>query len=212
MKRADDNEIRRKPWSASAPMRFAQVLGKLFGERTVIAEGPRGTVLCKCSCGNEDYVALAELRRGRAGVCVRCARRRTQARRRPQHTANRLSAGYTPGSVFRQLTLVRLLEKTRWLCRCACGAEVVVSEQRLRGTAYGCRACGTKKRAVALRDPVIAVDGKLYAKCEIAAVCQVSGECIRRWCSYGWTGDEMLRYAAALHVAKKKQRPSARRK
>lgn len=53
---------------------------------------------------------------------------------------------YQPGHQIRNLTILRVFDRTpkraiRWLCRCACGVELIVSNGNMRNQS-GCRGCG----------------------------------------------------------------------
>lgn len=54
--------------------------GRRFGHRTVLGDtGKRAPYnnevlwLCECDCGQRDYVASSDLRRGHSRACTRCA-------------------------------------------------------------------------------------------------------------------------------------------
>lgn len=112
---------------------YEDLTGQVFGRLTVegLAPKPPGARkhgrhwLCRCSCGGTKITTKDQLECGKAKSCG-CIRR------------ERKEAGNLVGQVFSRLTVIepRIVEcpsktQRRWLCRCECGKERVVSRTDL---------------------------------------------------------------------------------
>lgn len=112
---------------------YEDLTGQVFGRLTVegLAPKPPGSRkhgrhwLCRCSCGGEKITTKDQLECGKAKSCG-CIRR------------EKMEAGNLVGQVFSRLTVIepRIVEcpsktQKRWLCRCECGKERVVSRTDL---------------------------------------------------------------------------------
>lgn len=111
--------------------RFKSVLGRTFGDWTVIEETERGMnrrVKCRCTCGSEDMVLVSSLRRGKSTCCVSCS-----------HFVSIF------GREFGDWTVIEEKERgrnRRVKCRCKCGREEMVQVGALRGgKSNGCQSC-----------------------------------------------------------------------
>lgn len=102
-------------------MRVVDLSGKRFGKLTVISldrRDRRSYWQCKCDCGNEVIVPADRLRRGITQSCG-CLRIINLA-----------------GKRLGKLTVIEMVdvipkEGARWLCRCDCGNEKVISTKNL---------------------------------------------------------------------------------
>lgn len=117
----------------------ADLTGQVFGRLTLtslaeIHTTPNGTKKYKwswvCACGSTGASASSDLRSGRTRSCG-CLQRETAAR---------LASIDISAQRFGRLTAIRRAEGSRWLCRCECGSEVVVTTNAL--TSGNTSSCG----------------------------------------------------------------------
>lgn len=118
-------------------MKFLDMTGQRFGNLSVLRRvsevgDVRGVVwLCRCDCGNEKGIAAGNLRSGQHKSCG-CGR------------FHELT-----GRIYGKLTVIsrtsNLNGRTRWVCRCECGVEKVVSAANLVKS-NGTRSCGCFRR------------------------------------------------------------------
>lgn len=123
--------------------------GKVFGELTVISREKslkgRTRWLCRCTCGREKIVTAHELKSGRVICCGEGC-----------HRTGRNIADLT-GQHFGRLTALYPTEKRSkkcsvyWHCRCTCGNELDVAEDRL--VSGSCKSCGCLLKEVQANIP-----------------------------------------------------------
>ena len=109
--------------------------GQRFGKLVAVEPTDRREVnsivwRCKCDCGNEHFVSLANLKNGSVTSCG-CLRR----------------PNVQPGSSFGDLTILRQVHSTGtrrslWLCECSCGRRVVLAAGEL--LSMGAKSCGRR--------------------------------------------------------------------
>lgn len=120
------------------------VSGDRFGRLVLIEEvekrNGRRQWRCKCDCGNEKIVQLRYMQDGGASSCG-CYRSELAA-------ASHVSEAVQPGFVFGRLTVIERAgvkvingaNVSLWRCKCECGAEKLVTQQKL--VTNGVRSCG----------------------------------------------------------------------
>lgn len=94
--------------------------GKVFGEWTVISRAEnslKGSArwLCHCSCGNEAVVLSTSLIMGKSTKC-------NSGIHKTKHKI---------GEQCGDLTILKYLNNSSWLCQCKCGKEITVSTIQL---------------------------------------------------------------------------------
>ena len=104
---------------------FADLVGQRFGQLVVLRRGPntrQGSArwVGQCACGKETLTQTGLLQRGKVTSCIGCARRCDFS-----------------GQRFGQLVVLRpaapnSLGKSRYVCRCDCGKDVIVSGNYLQ--------------------------------------------------------------------------------
>lgn len=109
--------------------KVVDLTGARFGRWTVIRRSGsnssgQATWLCKCDCGTQRVVDGSSLRAGRSTGCG-CI-----------HENQKMTVDIS-GRRFGRLTVVRqeginAQRKAMWLCKCDCGAELIVSGDNLR--------------------------------------------------------------------------------
>lgn len=117
-------------------------IGEKFGRLTVLGESSRIgtdiTALCKCECGNQVKIRFLSIIHGKTQSCG-CLRK---------ERVSKATFLDLTGKKFGKLTAIKRVENkkgshlTRWLCRCDCGKEKVVSSNSLmkgNTTSCGCR-------------------------------------------------------------------------
>jgi hypothetical protein len=120
------------------------LLGKTFGDRTVIASVPvehgQAHWLVRCRCGVEDVVPSQRLRQPGGSSCRRCGRARVDR----VHDLT--------GQIFGTWRVVQRAPtpagrtSAHWEVHCSCGVPNVVSGSALTsGRTQGCRSCGHLK-------------------------------------------------------------------
>jgi len=119
------------------------LVGRVFGRWTVLRRAPRRGAdpkwkwLCRCACGRTGAVRTTQLLNGKSQSCGGCAFPAQVRPRRPRAQID------LRGQTIGQLLVLRPLAKnlpsrsfpaghTAWLCRCACGREVIVKTASLR--------------------------------------------------------------------------------
>lgn len=125
--------------------KYRDLTNKKFGRLTVIRDVGRvwGNVLweCKCDCGNIVNIPSFDLcsKKKRVTRSCGCIRKEQAAKRFGKELV---------GQTFHRLTVIsRIQEKSKrrkWLCRCICGKEVVVTSNAL--TSGGTKSCGCLQR------------------------------------------------------------------
>jgi hypothetical protein len=106
------------------------LIGRRFGQLTVMATAGRGWMLCKCDCGAESAIQIKLLNCGRARSCG-CRMRKNLS-----------------GQKFGHLTVLHVLPRKfdagrgqrRWLAHCDCGNEIMVAAKSLMSG--NTRSCG----------------------------------------------------------------------
>ena len=120
------------------------IIGERFGKLTVKEfkyrdDNGDGYYLCKCDCGNEKIMKRTCLLSGSSKSCG-CLRKETAQQRWDKLI----------GQKFGSLTVIAMAEgrskrgATLWLCKCACGNEVIVSQCNLTNT----DSCGCINRVI----------------------------------------------------------------
>lgn len=110
---------------------------------------------CQCDCGREILVNTKRLRRGTTKDCG-CV---------PKHDARngRIAENLT-GKVFGELTVLSREEslngRTRWLCRCSCGREKIVTAHELKAGRTKC--CGDRQHRIGRR--IIDLTGRRFGR------------------------------------------------
>ena len=141
-----------------------EMAGKQFGHWFVLSRAPQNTSSnnkqalwnCRCDCGAERVVAGTELRLGRSTNCG-CWKRKDHA-------------GEKHGllTVLSRHTGLHESGPTKWLCKCDCGNEFVVSQSAL--LTGNTRSCGCLKyKNVYRKPPGEAAFNGLYTRMRIAA-------------------------------------------
>jgi hypothetical protein len=111
--------------------RAIDLTGQRFGRLTVIEQAGLNSNggyrwKCRCDCGNISYPNAASLRRGASKSCG-CLKKET--------TGNNIKD--LTGQCFGCLTVIGRAKSgplgTRWMCRCVCGTEKIISGNSLRG-------------------------------------------------------------------------------
>lgn len=181
-------------------------VGARFGD-LVIAETNTPSALkirCRCSCGAVCLLQKSRLRGGRSLRCPRCARAAgaVAAARTKSRSVSTRRGLLKAGMKFGGWTLIRRAPGlAKWVCGCSCGGFRTMSENLLRDHAPSCcAACFVASRMSAIR-----VGSRRYSIKQFAAASGASVWAVGDWCHAGLSGEEMLRKAAALHVAKKKK-------
>lgn len=110
--------------------------GKLTAKRELI---PNRLWLCKCDCGAWKITRPQHLQYGLVKSCGCLPREHTNItppRKLPEYM-------YCPiGMRFGKLTPVSRISKSRWLCKCDCGGEIVATNEGLyRGKVTHCENC-----------------------------------------------------------------------
>lgn len=123
------------------------LIGQRYGLLTVIEElaqkGTKRRFFCRCDCGNTVTALMDSLRSGNTKSCG-CLRKINVSE---ANTINLI------GQRFGRLTVVaRSTEPTteisvRWVCRCDCGAETVVTSSNLRSGQMVSCGCLRRERA-----------------------------------------------------------------
>lgn len=111
--------------------------GTHFGKWTTLEDctgiGNR-KVLCRCECSLEKPVYIKHLINGKSKSCISCAIRTTS------------SIEETKIGRWEIIKEVPAKRGRKYLCRCQCGAEEVVSHAALtKGTAKGCKSCSRRE-------------------------------------------------------------------
>lgn len=139
------------PWTTQAILGIRQAMGKAielsgqrFGRLTVLYLAPPGPDgrrrwLCACDCGAQYVARALTLRRGATRSCG-CLQRESRKARGIDRT----------GQVYGRLTVLRLEGRAkghrRWVCRCACGVEIVVHGGNLAsGNSQSCGCIGRER-------------------------------------------------------------------
>ena len=138
------------------------LLGKHFGELTVIAEAPnkengRTAWLCQCNCGNQKIIGTKELQNGDTKSCG-CLRDKII-------TINEI------GNKYGKLTVLSKAENTKsktegtfWLCQCECGNTIITSGTNLRlGHTQSCGCMVSRGEALIKQ---ILTDNNINFKCQ----------------------------------------------
>lgn len=159
-KRKTPEELLVHPGRTAKPIR----LGDVFGRLTVIEQGPLVRPhgrrwFCSCSCGTARFLVRQMCLRNGSTVSCGCGKREASAksaRERYKDWANtQLANGVT---VIREYGVLR--RSRRWLCKCTCGSDFVLTrEQLVDGKPRWCNECaerhprrGPKNVFVPLRD------------------------------------------------------------
>lgn len=116
---------------------YLQLEGKRFGRLVVIKQLPsknyKSMWLCKCDCGNEHITAGVYLVKGDTKSCG-CIEKEKQI-------------DYTNKKIGK-LTAIKILPKDgkdrKWLCKCECGNERIITTSDLNRMKY--LSCGCSKK------------------------------------------------------------------
>ena len=149
------------------PNHKTNLLGKQFGDWTVIAEAPSlkkpyktlAMWTCQCKCGLIKEVRADDLRNGRSKSCQSCA-----ARKRAEEKNLNLSSkkdlsnrviGHPriknlSGTICPHFTVISYYESdkrgaSRWLCKCECGNEFITNLDDIKPNSP--RNCGCLNRS-----------------------------------------------------------------
>lgn len=123
---------------------YDEYINSQFGELTVIKRvedhiipcgQKKAQMLCKCTCGNECIVLFSNLKRGNTKSCG-CKKH------------DKPSKDLT-GEQFGRLTVIKREfspkgTNSKWLCKCECGNETIVSSKNLLNNLT--RSCGCYQR------------------------------------------------------------------
>ena len=176
--------------------KLSQLTGQTFGlltveERTDQREDRYYLWKCRCACGNTVLVSTRKLTRGTVTSCG-CTEKRTRPRGAPAEDIS----GRRYGKLVAIGKAPSRNGRTRWLCKCDCGNEKVVTKEALK--AGKVKSCGCL-RAIApgqlYRDLSGLKFGRLTAleptekrdskgsvfwrcKCECGAETEVSADCL----------------------------------
>lgn len=111
---------------------YLPTAGETYNEWTVVVAIPKKS-LCRCSCGNLNYVVNRIMALGGTKSCKPCANRKRNEERRKELLP--------VGKEFGKWTVVETRPR-KSLCRCKCGKEKLVSNNHLlTGASDGCRDC-----------------------------------------------------------------------
>lgn len=127
-----------------------EMVGKTFGELTVIAKGPPAQAgqhqkwLCRCSCGQEKLVRGNALRLGKSKTCGG-----------PAHVCKDMTGKRFGRLIVLRRDMTRLYGKFKtkvyYVCQCDCGKTVSVTQGSLKdGTTKSC-GCYRSEKARAMR-------------------------------------------------------------
>lgn len=120
---------------------LVDLTGRVFNHLTVIRQQGRnkqGSVLwlCDCTCGNTVVVSSNSLNRGNTKSCG-C---------KGYQTIDRIGHIYGRLTVLKRVIGGKGYSGARWLCKCECGNEKVISATALRGG--DTRSCGCLQKEV----------------------------------------------------------------
>lgn len=133
-----------------------ELIGKVFGQRTVIAlagrdKGHRLLVLAECSCGRKDKVVADALLRGRAKSCKNCVIR---ARGRATKNNWLTYRDFLDKKInsFTVIDFSDLCNGLSFLCKCDCGHIQSFYSNAIKEAQLTCAQCGAgEKRAHELK-------------------------------------------------------------
>jgi len=124
--------------------KWEDLTGKEFGRLTALervenSKDRHARWLCQCECGEKKIVVAKSLKNGHTQSCGCLARERASERCLEDLT----------GYKFGRLTVLERAEndkrgRTRWLCRCECGSEKIITSSRLKNG--DTQSCGCLKR------------------------------------------------------------------
>lgn len=128
--------------------KFAKDLsGKTYGDWTVLSRADGEFDIpywnCQCKCGYDKIVSGSSLRKGGSKSCRLCS---VKKQKRPKGLK---SAPDLIGKKFNNWTVIQKEQsrygKSRWLCKCKCGIEKIVTGQSLmNGSSTKCVGCVEK--------------------------------------------------------------------
>ena len=127
-----------------------ELTGMRFGRWTVLGRAPSDKEvkwLCQCDCGTERAVLERNLKAGKSSSCGCLTRERAREAQKKDLTGRRFGKLVIAAEADPERT-----GGCRWLCRCDCGKECVVSARSLqtgKRTSCGCDSLKGKHR---LRD------------------------------------------------------------
>lgn len=132
--------------------------GSRFGRLSVISRvingsGDRTRWLCKCDCGKDTIVTSHELKAGKTKSCG-CIKA-------DSHTTMVDLTGFT----FDAITVLRATEERdykgsiKWVCRCNCGKEFLLSADSIRHGNYKSCGCVRERNGKELQKYLTFIDG-----------------------------------------------------
>lgn len=138
-----------KRWEMVTDATRIDLTGQRYGKLTVLSpvdkRNNKWRWLCRCDCGKETIVSGQSLRRGSTQSCGCLAKEELSKRNLLDLT----------GMQFGHLTALQVAEAeqhgngrtySRWVCRCECGKEIIVTTELLRSgkkTHCGCKTTKT---------------------------------------------------------------------
>lgn len=138
------------------PRERPNIIGLKVNKLTVLEYLGDKYYLCVCDCGNLHKVRTDGLiGKTKAKGCRECANKQmsiSHKKNRENDSAYRVKD--LTGQVFQNITVIEHLGRSRYLCRCECGIEVILGgshlRQKTRIQAFGCPECMAKARYIAL--------------------------------------------------------------
>jgi hypothetical protein len=170
-------------------MKALDLVGQRFGKLVVLERAPMPATAkrklsywrCACDCGGERTAHSNELRAGTASQCG-C------------DPLASMSLNLV-GQRFGKLTVVKLAERgggsragRRWLCKCDCGNDRIMSSGHLReGKVIACHECGKKTRYERAYETKLlgmhAEDGQRFGGLRVIGPARDKDGCVKRLCA-----------------------------
>ena len=116
-------------------MKFIDLTGQKFGNLTVVKYIGNRNWECKCDCGNVTTVKGYNLKNGHTKSCGCLSKQ--QARINGKNTIMDLT-----NKRFGNLTVVKYVDNSKWLCQCDCGNTTIVSQSNLCRQTKPTKSCG----------------------------------------------------------------------
>lgn len=144
------------------------IIGKRFGRLIILERAENGAKgnprwLCKCDCGNTTTVYWVNLKSKKTQSCKCLMAEEAGKRARAKFTIDETGNRYGRLVVIEQRFDPNKPYGARWLCKCDCGNEKVVSRNALSSGTQSCGCIGREKN-VALSKAAIAIRKKRGAK------------------------------------------------
>lgn len=148
------SDIRRATGIKQRDATVSGMVNKLFNQLYVvkflpeISQGPMDKYLCRCSCGTEKIQSGVDLRAGRVRSCG-CLQRGLGAKKRATIVSKMVGKTFGRLEVLEYLPDLSDRNHDRYLCRCICGNEKVISGKQIRSGQT--KSCGCWHKECAAR-------------------------------------------------------------